>query len=258
VVPPHTQYQLTPSRERQRASGRSTHLIPLTNRHRKGKAHRNGESLRKGKAHREGDAHGRAMHTGRQRTREGEAQREGEVPPEPQTLQPSALSLPPPPRFNRESSTAELSCRRFAALEVMGDACTAGSRPQPHPAAAPAAEHQASFILHPSSFILRSSSLAPPHRCSSVVPNPKPSSRTQVCGSDGTSPSQSSPYHKTHLHFVCFVSFVVQKTPPSIRVHPWFEIHSHHHKCNHRITDGTCFVPFVFFVDQSNPGQACP
>ena len=75
--------------------------------------------------------------------------------------------------------------------------------------------HPSPFILHPSSFILRSSPLAPPHPW---FQTPKPISRTQVCGSDGTSPSQSSPSHKTHLHFVCFVSFVVQKTPPSICV----------------------------------------
>ena len=114
---------------------------------------------------------------------------------------------------SRETATAQPSWRRVAAPGSWGTPdLRAHARSHILPRLPPLNTRQSSaFSLQPSAFILRS----PPCASPSVVPNPKPISRIQVCGSDGTSPS-----HKTHLHFVCFVCFVVKKTPPSIRAHP--------------------------------------
>jgi hypothetical protein len=213
------------------------------------------------------------MHTGRQRTREGsahgKAKRNGRakfhlsrkpfsnqqsafsLQPSAFSLQQSAFSLQPsPPRFNRESSTAQPSYRRFAAHGELRDAGSAGSRPQLHPAAAPAAEHQAavsrqpsafstqpsflilhpsafilhpsSFILHPSSFSLQPSSFIP--RSSFLAP-PPPWFQTQSPSvaprfAARMEPRPPSPRPTTKRIFISCVSCIswFQKTPPSICV----------------------------------------
>ena len=155
---------------------------------------------------------------------------------------------------SRETATAEPSCRRFAAYRVMGHPCTAGSRPQLHPAAALAAEHKAVISRHPSSVILHPP-LAPPPPW---FPNPKPISHIQVCGSGGTSPSpqQRLPClsvsfrgfqpkaHQSHPglrlgwnlalpeNTIPFRVFRGSITSVSIRVHPWFQ--NDHRSAQHR------------------------